>query len=379
MASDRMRDRWEGLITGQAKGPMATLGRLGLEALAGLYGAGLQANHAIYNFGLKARTVPALPVISVGNLSLGGTGKTTATAYIARLLSDRCMPGIVLRGYRRRSERGPVLVSDGERVLAPLEEAGDEAIMLARSLPGCAVAVGKRREVTIELLRNSTGVRIVILDDGFQYFRMARRLDIVLLDALAGSGGTRLFPAGRLREPWQNLARAHQIWITHADLAPVETVEKLAQLASRHCPGGLLCVTRHQTGALRPLINGMRVSERLEGLHVLALSGLGNPVSFERGLEELGARVTPLRFADHHAYSERDWHCVRQACEAASADLIVTTEKDAVKLPDPPADSPPVAVLGCELAFMQGEDAARQQISEVCEELDGGENRRDPH
>lgn len=379
MASDRVRDRWEGLITGQATGPAAILERIGLAALSGLYWAGLQANHAIYDHGLKARTIPALPVISVGNLSLGGTGKTTATAYIASLLRDRCMPGIVLRGYRRRSEQGPVLVSDGDRVLAPLAEAGDEALMLAHSLPGCAVAVGKRREVTIELLRNSTQARIVILDDGFQYFRMSRRLDIVLIDALAGPSATRLFPAGRLREPWRNLARAQQVWITHADLAPVEAVERLVQLASRHCPGGLVCVTRHQTGALRLLVSGKSVPAGLNGLHVLALSGIGNPESFERSLEELGARVTPLRFADHHAYSESDWYDIRRAWEAASADLIVTTEKDAVKLPEPPGDCPPVAVQGCELAFIQGEDAARQQISDVCEELDGGESRRDPH
>lgn len=376
MASDRLRSRWEDLITGQAKGPAAAIERLGLGALSGLYGAGLQANHAIYDLGLKSRTVPALPVISVGNLSLGGTGKTTATEYIARLLRDRCMPGIVLRGYRRRSEHGAVLVSDGAQVLAGLEEAGDEALMLAANLPGCAVGVGKRREVTIELLRNSTHARIVILDDGFQYFRMARRLDIVLLDALAERGGTRLFPAGRLREPWRNLARAHQVWITHADMAPPDAVEQLARLAARHCPEGVVCVTRHQTGALRPLTGAGAVPESLEGVQVLAVSGLGNPAAFERSLEQLGAGVTHLRYQDHHAYSDGDWQEIRRAFEASRAELVVTTEKDAVKLPEPPADAPPVAVAGCELAFLHGEDAARQQILNVCEELDGGESRR---
>lgn len=378
MAPDTLHSRWEELVSGRAQGVPAALGRLGLAALSGLYAAGLGANHAIYQSGIKRRSVPALPVISVGNLSLGGTGKTTAAACIAGLLVPRIMPGLVLRGYRRRSASGPILVSDGRDVLAGLDEAGDEALMLARSLPGCAVAVGKRREVTIQLLANETGARVVILDDGFQYFRMSRRVDIVLLDALGGLTGARLFPAGRLREPWANLGRADQIWITHADLAPPEAVDELACRAAKYCPKGLVCVTRHKTGAPRPLVAGGQTPESLEGRKVLAVCGLGNPQAFERGLERLGARVISLNYPDHHAYTAEDWRGISEAVKASGAELVVTTEKDAVKLPAPPGDAPPVAVVGCELEIMQGAAAARQQILSVCEELDGGPDRVGP-
>ncbi len=364
-----MQDAWDAIITGEKQGTRAELARIGLGLGSLLYGAGLAANHWIYDSGLKPRTQPALPVISVGNLSVGGTGKTTTAAFLARRLHKDIRPAIVLRGYRREAAEGPLIVSDGDTVRATLDEAGDEALMLAQSLPGCAVAVGKRREQVIEALRDHTGAQAAILDDGLQYFRMQRRLEIVLLDALADAGSSRLFPAGRLREPWRNLRRAHQVWITHADLAEPERVEALKTLAHTHCPEGLVTTARHRPGVLRPLDAGGDVPESLDGLRVIALSGLGNPDAFERGVAELGADVLPLRFSDHHLYGETDYARVTGSEDLARADLIVTTEKDAVKLPPPPSGCPAVAVLGCEMELLEGAEDVEAQLAQFCADI----------
>ena len=349
-----MHDRWNAIVTRQEKGACASLARAGLALGSALYAAGLKANLWVYTSGLKRRTRPQLPVISVGNLSLGGTGKTTAAAFIAKQLQHNIKPGIVLRGYRRAARGGPLIVSDGDTIRATLAEAGDEALMLARQLPGCAIAVGKRREQVIEALRQQATVQAVVLDDGFQYFRMERELDIVLLDALAEDSAWRLFPAGRLREPVAHLARADHVWITHADLAPPESVEALRELARRHCPGRPVATTRHRLGPLRPLDGRQEVPAALAGKTIIALSALGNPEAFELGLEQLGAEVRPLRFPDHHAYVSADYDRVISRARESSAELVVTTEKDAVKLSPPPDDCPPVAVLGCELEIIEG-------------------------
>ena len=362
----RLRRGWEAVVSGRAEGVGGRLANGALRLGAALYAAGLKANLALYSRGLKARTRPALPVISVGNLTLGGTGKTTAAAFLARRLQPFLKPAIVLRGYGRADEAAPMVVSDGGAIHGDLDSAGDEALMLAHLLPGCVVAVGKRREQVIALARERAGAQVAVLDDGFQYFRMERDLDIVLLDALAEPAAWRLFPAGRLREPVAHLRRADQVWITHADLAPPERVEALTQLAARHCPGRPVLITRHRAGGLRPLRAGEQAPADLAGLRVIALSALGNPHAFEMALEQAGADVVPLRFADHHAYTPADYDRVRALARDCGARWVVTTEKDAVKLPAPPAGCPPLAVLGCELEIVAGGDDMDDALRRLC-------------
>jgi len=362
-----LEDKWDRIITGQATGVPASVVRAGLRLGAAAYAGGLAANHFVYDSGLRQRTRPALPVISVGNLSLGGTGKTTAAAFIARLLLPHAKPAIVLRGYRRREVAGPLIVADGRHTRAMLSEAGDEALMLARQLPGCAVGVGKRRERVIEQLKAQTGAQVAILDDGLQYFRMRRSVEIVLLDALSNFASWRLFPAGRLREPVSGLARATQVWITHADIAPPRRVRTLEDVAANSAPEALVVRTRHRPGPLRPITAGQQVPDSIRDMKVVALSALGNPEAFELALTDLGAHVQPLRFPDHHAYAAGDYDAVRACARSYGAEVIVTTEKDAVKLPEPPADLPPVAVMGCDLQILDHAQDAQQQLIQVVE------------
>lgn len=359
-----MEKAWDELISGEPRGPGASLARGALGALAGLYRFGLAANHWIYDAGLKPRSRPPVPVISLGNISLGGTGKSTSAAFLAAAAATEVKVGIVLRGYRRRTGPEALLVSDGTRLIAPLEQAGDEATMLAQRLPRCAVAVGKRRERVIEILVQQAGVQLVILDDGFQYFRMARDLDIVLLDALADDRALRLFPAGRLREPWTSLRRASQVWITHTDLAPAAQVEALTRRAEALCGPGSVVLTRHRPGVLWGM-GEAAAPAGLSGEAVVAMSALGNPQSFECSLRELGACVTPARFPDHHPYAPGDWQRVAALARDSSARWIVTTGKDAVKLPPPPPDVPPVLVLECELQVLRGLDVVRTALARL--------------
>ena len=343
---------WQSVISGAKPGLGGGLARGALAAASGLYWLGLQANLGVYRLGLRQPTRPALPTISVGNLTLGGTGKSTAVRYLARELQRRGLrPGVVLRGHGRADSRAVVLASDGQGRLAPLEQTGDEAAEVARALPEAPVAVGKAREAVIGLLAE-TGAQVALLDDGYQYFRMARDLNIALVSARLDPRTARLFPRGLLREPWGHLDRADQVWLTHADQVPAHQLEAVRALVARHAPDKPLVTARHEASALVSLEGESAPLDLPRGQVVVAVSGLGCPESFEYTLATLGARVVPLRFEDHHRYVPDNWYAIREAAVAAGAAMVVTTEKDAVKLPaGPPL---PVWVLRSEMRLEHG-------------------------
>lgn len=363
-----LEQRWLKLVSGETRGPVAFLQRAGLTALSGLYWFGLKANLGIYWLHLKPQTRPVLPTVSVGNLSVGGTGKSTAVRWLSRVLIDQGVRvGVVLRGHRREGGAEVLLASDGAGNVVPVEECGDEAAEIARALPTALVGVGRRRERVIELLARH-GAQVAILDDGFQYFRMRRDLDIVLISATMPVPAARLLPRGVLREPWRHLRRADQIWVTHADLGSPGQCEYVQARVSRfrkrraqwvrarHKPTLLICLN---DGATKPL-------NHLRGLRVLAVSGLGSPESFEGALASLGAKVTPLRFPDHHRYEPQDWERIGEAARAAGA-LVVTTEKDAVKFPSAPPV--PVWVLHSELEIHTNPSAVAAGLRDLLKKI----------
>lgn len=359
-----LEERWLRVVSGDTRGPGATAGRAALEALSGLYWLGLEGNLAVYELGLRHHTRASLPVISVGNLSSGGTGKSTTVRFLARQLAGLGVtPGVVLRGHRRQGGAEELLASDGRGTLAPLGECGDEALEVAQALPEVPVAVGKRRERVIALLAEQ-GAQIALLDDGYQYFRMARDLNIALVSARLDLRTAHLLPRGVLREPWSHLRRADQVWLTHCNLAQPQQLEAITRLVRRYAPTVPLVLTRHQPQALASLRGGAQRSlDDLQGRIVVALSGLGCPESFEGSLATLGARVVPLRFSDHHPYAAADWQRVAQAARIAGECLVVTTEKDAVKLP--PGEPLPVWVLRSELEILQNAEAVAAALESM--------------
>jgi tetraacyldisaccharide 4'-kinase len=351
---------WEGVMERPGGAALA-----GLRLASGPYRLGLEANLALYQWRLRVRTRPALPVISVGNLSVGGAGKSTSVVYLARRLQARgVVPGVVTRGYRgEAAEGGGRLVSAGAELLAG-PEAGDEAAMLARLLPGVPVAVGKHRERVIRLLAEQTPAQVALLDDGFQYFRMQRAWDLVLVDAARSRPGDRLFPAGYLREPWSHLRRADQVWLTHVDQARPEELEALEGWLRREFPGEPPVHTCHRLTGLRRPSGERRGVESLAGQRVLAVSGLGNPGSFEASLRQAGAEVFPCRFPDHHEYIAADLLTIQGQRAQNHLDAVITTEKDAVKLAGP-AFGAEVEIAECELAMVRGAEQVEAALARL--------------
>jgi len=363
---------WEEVVTGERPSVPASLARCGLVALSVPYRAALAANIGVFDLGVLRRARLPCPVLSVGNLTLGGTGKTSATALVAQHLRQCGLrPAIILRGHGR-ADKAACLVSRGDgqppapaqaRAAAP--PAGDEATMLARLLPHIPVAVGKWRESAGRLLLEHTDANVMVLDDGFQYFRMTRDLDIVLLSALSPLARQRLFPGGRLREPLSHLRRAAAVWLTHTDLACDQAVAEIAALARQAAPAGRLAHARHRPVGLRRLgEDDLTDPARLAGRRIAALSSIGSPRAFELTLQRLGAaEIKPIRYPDHHAYVPADLDAIASVCNAA--DLLVTTEKDAVRLPQEAASRLDCRVLRCEMEIIQGAEQAFALIDEA--------------
>ncbi|MFQ6098845.1 MAG: tetraacyldisaccharide 4'-kinase [Armatimonadota bacterium] len=367
--------RWYDLVSDPDPGPAGLVAQAGLSIISQGYRLGVVANRWIFESGLLLRKSLPCPVISVGNITLGGTGKTTASAFVARrLLARGVVPAVILRGHGREA-RAPLMVSDGRDVIAGADEAGDEAVMLGNLAPGAIVAVGRWREAVGEMILDTTEAEAVILDDGFQYFRLHRDLDIVLLDALRPlTSAAPVFPRGVLREPAHNLQRADQLWITHSDLAGCDGVSQTKAFAAGAAPGVPFVETVHRPVGLRPLAGeGDRLSPTfVRGKQVAAVSGIGNPVAFELTLRRLGAAgLTPIRYPDHHHYSASDADDILRRGE--SSDLIVTTEKDAVRLPAAVGASGKAYVLRVEMEVATNEDLVNSALDRALARRSGDE------
>jgi tetraacyldisaccharide 4'-kinase len=293
-----------------------------LAPLGALYGAAAAARAGAYARGWLPRARLGGPVISVGNLSVGGSGKTPVVALIAAMLRDARRPVAVLsRGYGGSFRGDCLVVGDGQVVRAGPEEAGDEPVMLARALPGVVVAVGRRRDRVGRAVEARFGARVHVLDDGFQHLRLGRDLDLVCTSAR--DLGDRPLPAGRLRESLSALARADLI-LLEADGAP------LAALSDAH-PGRVLRLRRRVLGFF-----GLDGAERPAPSRPFLLSGIARPERFHGDVTpRVGHVAGTAVFADHHAYTPADVAGVESRARAAGADAIVTTAKDAVRLPPP--------------------------------------------
>jgi tetraacyldisaccharide 4'-kinase len=307
-----------------------------LAPLSVLYGAAVRARVALYRSGALASRRAGAPVVSVGNLTAGGTGKTPLVGWVARALSGEGRRVCVLtRGYRRADEGRRVIVSDGVRLLAEAREGGDEPRLLAEQLLGHAAVVSDADRVSAaRWAREVLGSDAFVLDDGFQHLRLARDLDLLTLDATDPWGGGRLLPAGRLREPREGLKRAGCVVITRADLAP--DLEALRAEAERLGGGRVPVLTStFKTRAVRPLVvaDGGEPEGDAVPRPAAAFCAVGNPQAFFAHLRRDGHELSHARaFPDHHAYSQSDIDSLAREAGARGARRLLTTAKDAVKL-----------------------------------------------
>jgi tetraacyldisaccharide 4'-kinase len=263
------------------------------------------------------------PVISVGNLSMGGTGKTPVVAAIAQRLIDAGeRPSILSRGYARTDAAdGVVVVSDGERIQAPIERAGDEPLMLARQVPRAVICVSPDRHLAGTLAEHRLGCTVHILDDGFQHIELARDLD-VLVTTIAEIPNGRVIPMGRLREPMDAAARAHFLVVSDAT-AGAASAEAWTLGISQSC------------GAARTLAAPVPVVPSVPSVpegKVLAVAGIAHPPRFFDALKLDYNVVETLTFADHHRYTFADVAAIEAKRQASGADVVFTTDKDAVRL-----------------------------------------------
>ncbi|MFQ5508907.1 MAG: tetraacyldisaccharide 4'-kinase [Leptospirillia bacterium] len=299
-----------------------------LSIASGLFRGVVAARAALYRGGLLRRVSLPVPVISVGNLRVGGTGKTPTVMHLARAISGMHREvGVVLRGYGGKHEGNnrPLLVSDGKNMLAGPDDAGDEAVLLAGSLPGVPVVVCSNRAAAGSLLCEH-GVRVLLLDDGFQHLRLVRDVDVVLLDGNAPFGNGRMLPRGPLREPPDALRRADLILVRGDAEQCVRVKDRIAPLTSASVLGVEVSVAglSDQNG---------RDTVLPDGINAYAVCGIARPDRFHDTLSGLPLRVVgfyPL--GDHHRYSREDVRRVQEKAVAAGAEVVLTTEKDRVKL-----------------------------------------------
>jgi len=308
--------------------------------LASAFGGLAAVRAAAYEHGLLPRHELRGPVLSVGNLGVGGSGKTPVALRVAELLMAAGEPVAVLsRGYGGCFRGEALVVSDGASVLAAADVAGDEAVMLARALPGAVVAVGPRRDVVGSVVEARFGRRVHVLDDGFQHLRLARDLDLVCLDVRDLEDQP--LPAGRLRERPRALARADLVLLTRLEAM---TEEELRALETRLGPERTFRVERRISG-WRTLSGEAAEAPR----QAFLLAGIARPERLEHDAAAAGAAVVGRAFfRDHHRFRSGELAAAAAEARAAGASAIVTTAKDAVRLEGLPAVDLPIVVLKIE-------------------------------
>jgi tetraacyldisaccharide 4'-kinase len=313
--------------------------------LSWLYGVGVSLRNRHYDRNPEASARLPAKVVSVGNLTVGGSGKTPFVAALARELHGRGEPVAVLsRGYGRRSQSRFVLVSDGNRILASAEDSGDEPLELARAVAGLAVAVGPDRAAVGRELLERLGSHVLLLDDGFQHRGLRRDLDLVCFDAREPVASLRLLPRGRLREPLENLSRAHAVvWTRWSEDAPGE---ELNQLVARARPELPTIRTRNRLVGFAPLDGSEALGpESFRGRPVGVLLGVARP---EKVLESVPAEVvfTATR-RDHHWWDPAEVKALAEEAKRSGAVALLTTGKDATKMAFAP-DAVPLYVIRIE-------------------------------
>ncbi|MDE2058951.1 MAG: tetraacyldisaccharide 4'-kinase [candidate division NC10 bacterium] len=338
-----------------------------LRPVSRAYGTAISLRTALFTYGLaRTRRLP-VPVLSVGNLTVGGSGKTPFVEMLAGRLRERGQRVvIILRGYRG-GLKTPTIVSDGIGLKCEPTIAADEAYLLARHLPGVAVLTGADRYRVGKVALERVDCGVIILDDGFQHLRLHRDLDIVLVDAVNPLGYGRLLPSGLLREPPEALERADIVVVTNADAR--RDVDLAIRAIRQYAPIAPIARAVHRPVSLIDVGSEERVGlERLTGQRLLAVSGIANPSRFEMTLVRLGAVVAAHHvFPDHHRYVPADLEIINRAAKNIGASMVVTTEKDMVKLVglDCAQVGAPLYALSISLELIEGAEVLDGMLSRL--------------
>jgi tetraacyldisaccharide 4'-kinase len=345
-----LAQRFLSLIGGEQRGLWAGLARMGLWTLSLPYGLGVRLRNWAFDRGWKKCAAAPVPVVSIGNLTVGGTGKTPCVEYVARLLRqcDRRV-AILSRGYGATS--GP----------------NDEALVLEQNLPDVPHLQGPDRAALARVAVEELESEVLVLDDGFQHRRLRRDLDIVLIDATCPWGHGHLLPRGLLREPIQGLRRANLALLTRCDLVDEAALQAIRNTIGRRAPGLAVAESRHRPAGW---INGSRETMELSAeaaRPLAAFCGLGNPEGFRQTLTNMGREVSAWRtFPDHHSYTRADIEDLRGwARQLPEGAMLATTQKDLVKIGLDTLGERPLWALRIELEVTRNKEVLEVMIQEA--------------
>jgi tetraacyldisaccharide 4'-kinase len=371
------------VIISEREGRFPTFLRAILKALSKVYGSVVSIRHLLYEYGIFRYHTLGCQVISIGNLTVGGTGKTPIVEIFARALSkEKRSVAILSRGYKkkednlleqlfnlitaRKKKKPPRVVSNGKELLLDEELSGDEPFMLASNLPDVCVVVDKDRVKSGRYAIDQLGCDTLILDDGFQYRRLKHRVEIVLVDCTNPFSNGYLLPRGLLREDINQLKRADFIFITKA--TSVAHAEPLKQKIRAINPRAEISICTHSSKYLKDVYT----SEHFELSYINTkkvgiVSGIASPAGFETEIRRLGATIVyNKRFADHHRYTQQEVIDIINKSRRNGAQLIITTEKDAVRLPKLDRCDIPLLFLRVEIELLGGEEDFNACISRIC-------------
>jgi tetraacyldisaccharide 4'-kinase len=386
---EKFQTWWENLETfalevifEERKDFKANVTRILLFVGSKLFHAGVNIRRWLYNMRILRDKTLGVQVIAIGNLTVGGTGKTPVVEKFARELRDAGRNVAILsRGYRskpkpfyewlrdkiflREDQTPPRVVSDGKSLLLDSEMAGDEPYMLASNLRDVVVLVDKDRVKSGRYAIEKFGCDTLVLDDGFQYWDLrGRRHDVVLIDRQQPFGNEHLLPRGTLREPPSHLARAQTIFITKSDGKTAELRERIAKFN----PGAAVIECVHHPLYLEDIFTGERKTlDLLRGKKVASLSGIAQPESFEQSLVSQGAEVVySKRFADHHRFTQQEVLNAINRGKKRQADVIITTQKDAVRFPKIDRRDLPIYFMRVEIKIVSGANDFHDCVKKIC-------------
>ncbi|MEX2044236.1 MAG: tetraacyldisaccharide 4'-kinase [Opitutus sp.] len=374
------------VIYGRRAGAGPALYGAFLQALSWLFNGLAQARLWLYQHRIFHDQPLGCLVVVVGNLTVGGTGKTPVVEKFAKALRDRGRRVAILsRGYKSKArpfwkkwwyalthtdEPPPRIVSDGTDVLLDSEEAGDEPYMLARNLPGVIVLVDKNRVKAGEYAIKKFGCDTLVLDDGFQYLPLKGRLNLLLVDKTNPFGNGHLLPRGILREPIKHIRRASYVFLTKSN---GQRDPELEQLIEEHNPGVDIIECAHRPQYLQRFgvpsddPQGRELLAFLKGRRVFAFSGIATPESFEKFLRDLGALLVGReRFPDHYRFEPEDLAELAAAAQREDAACLVTTEKDAVRISADATFPLPLYYLRLEIEILRGAADFDEAVGRIC-------------
>ncbi len=372
------------VISGERKGLRATSLRTLLRGLSYLYRGIVSARLWLYRNRIMREKHLGCMVVSIGNLTVGGTGKTPVVEMFARALTAGGRKVAILsRGYKSQKPplktriknkvtgqievAPPRIVSEGDGPVPGMDSrfSGDEPFMLAQNLPGVYVVVDKDRVKAGRHAVREYGVDTLLLDDGLQYLKLRHRLDIVLVDRQSPFGNEFLLPRGYLREPPRNLRRASYIFITKCN---GQSNQQLIQRIRKYNRTAEIIECRHQPLHLTDLGTRERFPlDHLQNKDIATISGIAKPESFEHGLEQLGATIRfTRRFTDHHRYTEEEINEFILKADDRGVDFIVTTEKDSVRFPALAQSLLPIYFLRVEIEILTGHETWEHCVQRIC-------------